>query len=174
MATGSVGDGHQNPYERIGRISLGGNRVLQYRKGNRLIDTITRDKAPCWNADTPVEWSDDINIDEIVEGNLITPILQDLSDENGEAKILATRNAQGEFTEYHPIIQLFNEIIAAIIRDRMTKDLDRLHSPTSSRRMWQYLKKKYLRDDVDNGELSMLLEKLHAQQQAEGLTELHE
>jgi hypothetical protein len=200
-ATGSVGDGHQNPYSRIGEIVLENGTVLQYDKGNRIVKTITRDKAPCWNADTPVEWDEDIDRDDInadgipdintqgvevqaervsgvkrlaiIDGKRISPILQDLSDENGEAKVLATRNADGEFTEYHPIIQLFNEVMAAIIRDRMTRDLDRLHSPTSSRRMWQYLDAKYLKKQMTLDDVNDLLDKFHRAQDEEGLEELH-
>jgi hypothetical protein len=151
---------------------------------------ITRDKPPCWNAGTPVEWDDSPNVNDVVDANDVNnanqavdadgiidgkrmkALTKNVSEDGESIPVLAAKKIGEDFTEYHPLIQFYNEVMARLVKDRMTRDLDNLRGPTSARRLWQYLERKYLNhaEDADaSTEFADFLKKFHEGQDSDKL-----
>lgn len=174
MPTGKVGGGTQNRYRPTGEMICDDGTILRYRKGNRL-EGIHRDDPPCWNAGTPARWPDDLPRDEQgrVDGKKMYVTIVDVPDrDGGKIPILATLDAQDKAEEFHPLIQFFNEVMAGIVRDRMTRDLDNLTGPTSARRLWKYLDRKYLKVAESAESFKAFLDELHKEQQEDNVPEI--
>lgn len=166
MPSGKVGVGTQNRYRSTGEMIVSDGTILRYRKGNRL-EGIHRDDPPCWNAGTPAQWPDDLPKDEEgrVDGKMMDVTIVDVQNEaNEHIPILATFDEQGKAVEFHPLIQFFNEVMAGIVRDGMTRDLDNLTGPTSARRLWKYLERKYLKVAESADSFKGFLDELHKEQ----------
>ena len=173
MPDGNVGGGNQNRYEPTGEILCADKKVMKFRKGNRK-QAIRREDPPCWNAGTPVRWDEPIEKDDEGRafGKFIKVTKVDIGDgKGGSLEVLATLTTQDKPTEYHPLIQFFNEVMAGIVRDKMTRDLDNLKGPTSARRLWTYLQHKYLRM-TDSTDLFDLLKEFYEAQDKEGLPDI--
>lgn len=175
MPTGKVGGGTQNRYNPTGEMICKDTTIQRYRKGNRL-EGIHRDDPPCWNAGTPARWPENLPKDEQgrVDGKMMYVTIVDVPDGgSGIIPILATLNDHDEPEEYHPLIQFFNEVMAGIVRDGMTRDLDNLRGPTSARRLWRYLERKYLKQAETEDAFNLFLYDLHKGQIEDNLPEIN-
>jgi len=147
MAEGKVGSGHQNRYLPKGNIELPEERQVEFEKGEREVP-ISRDEAPCWSAGTPVKWDDSMS--QPLDGRKIEVSKKPVKKMNGQTVDILVSTGDDGRDEFHPLIQLYNQIMADIFNHGMGEDLDNLRDQKSAGRLWEYLERRYLKRPTED------------------------
>ena len=130
-ADGAVGGGHQNDWKPEGTINSEDPKeaVVTFIKA----ESTNRNSNSCWNAGTPVEWDQDVQLAKAIT-----------ADVNGVDMLVSRDAMTREIIKYHPLITFQNEIIFQIMKDGHKDWLENLERETNAIKLWRYLEEKYL------------------------------
>ncbi len=128
---GEVGGGHQNDWKPEGTINSENPKeaVVTFIKA----ESTSRNSNACWNAGTPVEWDQDVQLAKAITANV-----------HGVDMLVSRDPITKDIAEYHPLITLQNEIIFQIMSDGHKDWLENLERETNAIKLWRYLEEKYL------------------------------